>query len=195
METPASTDRIDILALVSGPEPQRTLFENILLQALEKMSGTRVLIRGIPGQFVGARRDAPQPRSIKNSQLNLFDHLPGEELTRLIAAADQVVCRSGYTTVMELAGMGKRNVLFIPTPGQPEQEYLARHLQSLGLGAYQEQEEVDLEAGFQNAKALPGFPILFQNSGFTESSEDLADWIREHPLFHPLKRLQGKFVL
>jgi hypothetical protein len=96
---------------------------------------------------------------------------------------------------MELAGLGKRNMLVVPTPGQPEQEYLAEHLAVLKIAATQAQENLDLNAGFRQAMNLPGFTSFFQNPETGSLAWTLADWIREHPLFHAPKRLAGKFVL
>ncbi len=191
--------RVDALALVSGPEPQRTVFENLLTEALRKRPGTRVLVRGIPGTSSGQRHAS---QHVVEGELNVFDHLPGEQLSRFLAAASHVVCRSGYTSVMELAGMGKRNVLCVPTPGQPEQEYLAVHLSAMGLAACQKQEHLDVEAGLLRAEGLSGFAALFHAGDSVSRSPhswDLSDWMREHPLFHDpehvVKRLAGKFVL
>ena len=177
-EIDAKDLKIDLLALVSGPEPQRTVFENMLTEALKKMSGTRALVRGLPGQPVGAHRDAPLrelPRQmVRENELNVFDHLSGNDLTQFLAAADKVVCRSGYTSVMELAGLGKRNILLIPTPGQPEQEYLGKHLQKMGLAECQEQEAFSIEIGLHTAAELPGFALLFQNSETQTNTSDLV---------------------
>src|SRR5690606_7360311 len=123
----------DVLALVSGPEPQRALFEEKLRHALGGMEGTRVLVRGLPGAPVPATPAAP-------GAFTVFDHLPGSRLRALLREARSVVCRSGYTTVMELSGMGKTGVLFVPTPGQSEQEYLAVHAEASGLAARLDQE-------------------------------------------------------
>ena len=142
------------------------------------MSGTRALVRGLPGQPVGAHRDAPLrelPRQmVRENELNVFDHLSGNDLTQFLAAADKVVCRSGYTSVMELAGLGKRNILLIPTPGQPEQEYLGKHLQKMGLAECQEQEAFSIEIGLHTAAELPGFALLFQNSETQTNTSDLV---------------------
>ena len=182
--------KIDVLALVSGPEPQRTVFEEMLTAALENMPGTRVLVRGLPGRPAGADNLLPLP-VVRQNELNVFDHLSGNDLTQFLTAADHVACRSGYTSVMELAGLGKRNVLMIPTPGQPEQEYLTGHLEAMGFSATQTQEGFDLEAGLRHAHDFPGFMELFR----MDEAWNLEDWIREHPLFHVPKRLPGKFVL
>jgi len=186
--------KLDVLAIVSGPEPQRTLFEERLMRSLEKTSGTRVLVRGLPATgAVGANsRSFLQPRS---DDLNIFDHLPGKALTQFMSTAERVVCRSGYTTVMELAGLGKTNVLMVPTPGQSEQEYLAEHLRAMGCVAVQLQETFELETGLKPAEESSGFGTMLESADSKTDSWNLEAWLHEHPLFHTPKRLAGKFVL
>ena len=56
-----------------------------------------------------------------------MSHLNGEELNQAMVDADIVISRSGYSTIMDLARLGKK-AIFIPTPGQTEQtSYLAEH--------------------------------------------------------------------
>jgi predicted glycosyltransferase len=110
----------------------------------------------------------------------VYDHLPQDRLLSLIAGAKSLVCRSGYTTMMELAGLGKAGVLLVPTPGQPEQEFLAVHAQQAGLAFWQDQDALDLGEGLRRALAYPGFSGLFAaraNAGY-----DLAGWVARHPL-------------
>ncbi len=193
---------IDILALVSGPEPQRSLFENALRTALQALPGTHVLVRGVPG----ACHDVPGlvadlAAKIRTGTLTVFDHLPGERLAELLEAAGRVVCRSGYTTMMELAGVGQANVLLVPTPGQPEQEVLAVHARRNGFAAWQDQDALDVEAGLREAASLPGFGILGGRAEGADGGEGhdgaraadgggdgdgaaftLSGWIAAHPL-------------
>ena len=49
------------------------------------------------------------------------------DMHRFITGASLVIARAGYSSIMELASMGRGAVL-IPTPGQPEQEYLGKYL-------------------------------------------------------------------
>jgi predicted glycosyltransferase len=60
-----------------------------------------------------------------------------------LASASLVIARSGYSTVMDLVRMRRRAVL-VPTPGQTEQEYLARHLSDAGLFLSVPQSSFDL---------------------------------------------------
>ena len=108
------TKRNDILIILSGPEPQRSLLEEKLMTGLKTYAGNAVLIRGLPGN------DSEINSSANVSVLN---YVSGEELNRLICSSELVISRCGYTTVMDMVKLRKRAVL-IPTPGQAEQEYL-----------------------------------------------------------------------
>lgn len=175
---------IDILAMVSGPEPQRGLFEKALVHGLKKRPGTHVLIRGLPG-VSGSHNETSA--SIQAGCLNKFDHLHGSLLGPLIRQAKMVVARSGYTTVMELAALGVQSVLFVPTPGQSEQEYLAQHLEKTETAMQMDQKNFELTqmenkiqnySGFGNWLSAAGSPLEKSSHSFS-----LIDFIRTHKLF------------
>lgn len=109
---------IELLIILSGPEPQRTIFENLLLQSLKHQSGKKVLVRGLPG-------DSSLLQS--TDDLTIYNHAPAGLLNELICNSEFVISRAGYTTVMDLLKLGKKSIL-VPTPGQAEQEYVAAHL-------------------------------------------------------------------
>lgn len=109
----------DLLIMLSGPEPQRTLLENILLDQVKKIELRIVLVRGLP------MGDTIKYNSGDN--VKILNHVHGKELNELILSSKMIIARSGYTTVMELAALNKKAIL-IPTPGQTEQEYLADYL-------------------------------------------------------------------
>ncbi|MBS1660904.1 MAG: glycosyl transferase family 28 [Bacteroidetes bacterium] len=113
----------DLLILLSGPEPQRSLLEKRLLEQLADYTGKTVLVRGLP-----EGRELP---GLIPPQVTVYNHLPAAALERVISGAGQVVARSGYSTVMDLMRLGKKAIL-IPTPGQTEQEYLGDYLASKG---------------------------------------------------------------
>ena len=110
--------KYDWLILLSGPEPQRSMLEQKFLDTLVKIPGTVLLVRGLPECKV----ELPVPENCV-----CVNYLGGEELELALAHAGFIISRSGYTTVMELLYLQKKAVL-IPTPGQTEQEYLAKHL-------------------------------------------------------------------
>lgn len=129
--------RVDRLALISGPEPQRTLIERKLRSILARLPGRNVMVLGKPEE-AGAAEDLARLEAGRDG-LTILPHAGEEILGRLIRGADLIVARSGYTTIMELSGLGVRKVLFVPTPGQPEQEYLARHLEEMRIAPWKDQ--------------------------------------------------------
>lgn len=108
----------DYCVLISGPEPQRSLFEQIVLAQLDRVSGKKIIVRGKPGT-VDDVQDA--------AGVTIHQHLSGEQLQQVMQQSRFIICRSGYTTVMEILALHKKSIL-VPTPGQTEQEYLAERL-------------------------------------------------------------------
>lgn len=104
--------------LISGPEPQRTILEEKILNCLPKLEGSIVLVRGLPS--INSAITVP-------GNTKVYNHLSTIELESILSASNLIICRSGYTSVMELVGL-KKNALLIPTPGQTEQVYLAEKL-------------------------------------------------------------------
>lgn len=113
---------MDVLIWLSGPEPMRTEFENIILKKVSESRLNFVLIRGLSGN-----RLQTIPKN-----LEVYDHLNDQAFLGLIQQASMIVCRSGYSSVMDLLCLQK-SALLVPTPGQPEQEYLAKSLSNSKL--------------------------------------------------------------
>lgn len=144
----------DLLVLVSGPEPQRTFFENILLAQIKGYYKKTVVVRGLPGTAGNI------PEETEN--LSVFNHLPAEELNKLILSAKTIVAVSGYSTVMDLAVLQQKAVL-VPTPGQVEQEYLGQYLARKKYFVVHDREGFDLQKAIQDLEA--GGLIAFPNTG------------------------------
>ncbi|MCX6207345.1 MAG: glycosyltransferase [Bacteroidetes bacterium] len=125
--------QFDHCFLISGPEPQRTLLEKKIVEMLPLLAGKVVIVRGLPN----AGNSIIVPSNTK-----VFDHLSTNELASVIYSSKLIICRSGYTTVMELIGM-RKNALLIPTPMQTEQEYLATKLVSENRFQMVSQDELD----------------------------------------------------
>jgi uncharacterized protein (TIGR00661 family) len=124
----------ELLILLSGPEPHRSLLENICLTQLTAIKIDTIILRGLPEE-----KNIPKvPEHVK-----LFNHVSTAQIFKLIQAAKTIVARSGYSTIMDLVAMGKTAVL-IPTPGQTEQEYLASLLESKGLFKKMNQQDANL---------------------------------------------------
>lgn len=130
------TKKYDFLLLISGPEPQRSIFENTLIEEFEESPLSFALVRGLPGNSVELK--------IKNSEAPVFNHLPAADLNILIQESETVIARSGYSTIMDLARLQQKAVL-IPTPGQTEQEYLAKYVMEKKLFYCVDQDEFSLK--------------------------------------------------
>jgi UDP-N-acetylglucosamine transferase subunit ALG13 len=126
-----------LLVLLSGPEPQRSILEKKLIDQLSNTSETVVFVRGLPAA-------APSMKNI--GKIRFENHLDAKALSQLLSTAKAVICRSGYSSVMDLLKLKKR-ALLVPTPGQTEQVYLAKHLSEQHWFVVQEQEQLDLEKG------------------------------------------------
>lgn len=115
-----------LLILLSGPEPQRTLFEQLLVAEFENYPKKVLFVRGMLN---------PTPIQVNNSNLQFVDFLSGKELQDAINSSQMVLARPGYSTIMDLAFLGKK-AFFVPTPGQTEQVYLAKHLQKRKIAPF-----------------------------------------------------------
>jgi UDP:flavonoid glycosyltransferase YjiC (YdhE family) len=110
----ANEKEYDVLLLLSGVEPQRSLLEKKLISAFEN-KGRIALVRGT--EIVG--RAFP-------SNFTVLNRINTHDIQKLMLSSHTIVCRSGYSTLMDLHALGLKAVL-IPTPGQTEQEYLAKY--------------------------------------------------------------------
>lgn len=125
----------NILLLLSGPEPQRTIFEKKLTEQAKQLSYRFTLIQGLPSGEVSMRQEG---------NITIYNFLLAEKLQEKIHEAEIIVSRSGYTTVMDLFLLRKKAVM-IPTPGQTEQEYLAEHLDKHPGFTFGNQKDFDLK--------------------------------------------------
>lgn len=112
----------DTVAIISGPEPQRTLFEKQIFSKYEKSNHKILIICGSPQN---------KTLAIYKGNITMVPHLPDNELTAYLIAAKKIISRSGYSTIMDLYALNcLEKAEFIPTPGQTEQEYLYEYLKS-----------------------------------------------------------------
>ncbi|HSP12644.1 MAG TPA: glycosyltransferase [Salegentibacter sp.] len=137
-----------IMILLSGPEPQRSILEKILLQEFKETSEKTLFVRGVleENEFIS---------KINNPNLKIRNYLFGEELEDALNASEIIVCRSGYTSIMDLSKLEKKAFL-IPTPGQFEQEYLAERLDKLGIAPFYTQKEFKI-SDLKRLKSFSGF--------------------------------------
>jgi hypothetical protein len=133
--------KYDIIAVISGPEPQRSHFEEAIRRQIASIPGNHLLIRG-------TREPAPE-QWIHPSNTLILDLLPADDLQDLIAQSRMLIGRSGYSTVMDLVYSGIP-ALMVATPGQFEQEFLTIHLRDKGRWVFQQQDSLDLALAWQD---------------------------------------------
>jgi UDP-N-acetylglucosamine transferase subunit ALG13 len=140
----AKAERQDHIAvLISGPEPQRSIFETIAINELSHYDGHATLVRGLPG----AQTIIPS-----TNMISCHNHLSATELQPILSEAEFIIARSGYSTVMDAATL-KKKCIFIPTPGQTEQQYLAKELFRHGMAFYCNQNDFNLREAILKARS------------------------------------------
>ncbi len=122
--------KYDYLILLSGPEPQRSILESILLKEFNNLKSKVLFIRGVI---------TDNPIENQNTNIDIRNYLFGKSLEKAINSSRYVISRSGYTTLMDLAKLEKK-AFFIPTPGQEEQEYMAKRMEKLNYAPFCQQE-------------------------------------------------------
>ena len=145
------------LGIVSGPEPQRTLLENILWEEGNKIDEKFVVIAGLPDE---------KNHHQKTNKGNLYHHLNGAALKKEILNAQFIICRGGYTTLMELIPFQKKLIL-IPTPGQTEQEYLGKYWEQKKWAVCFSQSEFNVNDAIKKAQEFE-----YQTPPFIAFSKD-----------------------
>jgi uncharacterized protein (TIGR00661 family) len=142
-----TTKKYDCIAVISGPEPQRSYFEAIIQEQFSTSVLKTLLV-------CGRAAEASPEKQIGNCTIVPF--LNAAQLNQSICASDVVICRSGYSSVMDLAILEKK-VIFIPTPGQTEQEYLANFFQQKNIAPCYKQSNFELNIALMEVKKYNGF--------------------------------------
>jgi UDP-N-acetylglucosamine transferase subunit ALG13 len=171
MKPPITTlKKYEVIAVLSGPEPQRTNLEKIILHQFEKMTSPQSCFQ-LDGAFApyfdskttkkkklllvrGVMNDTDV--NLNNNKIEIHNYLKAKELQEKIAQSETMICRSGYSTIMDLVTL-KIPTILIPTPGQTEQEYLAFELMRQNLFYAQNQSSFDLGVCLYHVKKYSGF--------------------------------------
>lgn len=143
----------DIMVLLSGPEPQRAYLEKILTEELRTLKKSILFVNGV----------VESQQSVKQGNyITYYNFMTSDQLQKAINSSEFIISRSGYTTIMDLAKLEKK-AFFIPTPGQFEQEYLAKKLSEESIIPSCSQDEFTID----HLKQLESY------KGFTEMDFDL----------------------
>ena len=150
--------KYDLCAVISGPEPQRSRFQKIIEDQLLQLNERSVLILG--------RMDEAKDYML-NENVRVISHLTTTKLNNLINSSNVVISRSGYSTVMDLTKLGKKAIL-VPTPGQGEQIYLARHLRNrFPQFIFEDQRKINIPAALEALNKIK--PVQLKPSKFDVS--------------------------
>lgn len=138
-ETPVNTESIssfyeyEFAIVLSGPEPARTKFRDLMVKLFSGYSKPSILIEG--------RTEATSTEHISN--LLIVPHLKHDKFHEEIRKSQYILCRSGYSTIMDLYFLGRKAIL-VPTPGQTEQSYLALYHNRKGGHCQLSQDQLQL---------------------------------------------------
>lgn len=159
-----------LLILLSGPEPQRTQLSDILWKSVQSLKQQVVFVEG--SAAARQRTDIP-------AHISYHLQLDAVALQPLLEKATLVICRSGYSTLMDLVLLNKKAIL-IPTPGQTEQEYLSRNLHQQGIFSTADQASFQLEKELAAAQNFP-FHKPAMTDGYKQFIPVLERWISTLP--------------
>jgi UDP:flavonoid glycosyltransferase YjiC (YdhE family) len=159
---PGNKPRAGLLISLSGPEPQRTMLEKMVLKALPQLQEKVWLVRGLP---LAAEVLTGLPPNTE-----VYNHLPAMQLQQLMLQCRLMLCRSGYSTLMD-ALITQTPVATIPTPGQTEQEYLAAYLFEKKWAPYMPQRLLNIP-DLVNAAATFSWPPLQPSAIFNTTVID-----------------------
>lgn len=109
--------RADVVAVLSGLEPQRTMLEQQIKQRYQDSEQEVLIVQGLVGR----------PRTtLRRGHITIVPQLTDKEMRGALLHAHHIIARSGYSTIMDLHTLGVLDrAELIPTPGQTEQQYLA----------------------------------------------------------------------
>ncbi|MCG3166520.1 MAG: UDP-N-acetylglucosamine--N-acetylmuramyl-(pentapeptide) pyrophosphoryl-undecaprenol N-acetylglucosamine transferase [Bacteroidia bacterium] len=154
--------KYDLLAIISGPEPQRTVFEKMIVKQVSQLPQQTLVVSGKPENKVQIE---------KTGNAEIVSHLNAEQLFNALSASELVLTRPGYSTIMDLAVMRKK-AIFVPTPGQTEQEYLGKLYQQKKLHLCVKQNELDVVKAIEQVSAFNGFSEFSETELLSENVEE-----------------------
>lgn len=168
--TPSSAENMkyDLLVILSGPEPQRSKLEELILDELKILPSIKTLIiQGLPG-------NAPKESGLRN--VAILPHLADKEFANAVNSGEIILCRAGYSTLMDLNAIGWKKTIFIPTPGQTEQEYLSKLMEKKSMGITFDQKGFSLKDALEKVKQANPIPPKFDNDSYKGA---IDEWLKK----------------
>ena len=165
--------KYDLLFMLSGPEPQRSIFEALVQREVKNYEGKVLLVRGLPGN------ETDELIAGNWYNLTVANHLTAEELNIAIQQSETVICRAGYTSIMDLCKLQKQAIL-VATPGQTEQEYLALSLMDKKLFFSVAQHEFSLTDAIKKMTSFSCAAITITGETYKTTVGDFAKVLRKN---------------
>jgi UDP:flavonoid glycosyltransferase YjiC (YdhE family) len=159
--------RYDVIAVLSGPEPQRTRLEKKLISQAKEIPGRFLIVQG---------KTEREERSFISKNIEVVSWLPSQALNKAILSSKVVIARSGYSTIMDLAKLGK-TAIFVPTPGQTEQEYLAQQFSTRRIFFSQAQHQFHLKTALDQVSQYTGLHSNFFQPGILKKT--IEDFLQD----------------
>lgn len=138
--------KYDLLVLLSGPEPQRSIFEKIVLDQVKNISLKTLIVQGKPGENLKEQKE----------NITIVPHLDSASLLDAVLSSQLILSRPGYSTIMDLSVTGSKAV-FVSTPGQTEQEYLGQLMMKRGIVFCVSQQAFNLDKAITESRNYKGF--------------------------------------
>jgi uncharacterized protein (TIGR00661 family) len=161
----SSNEKYEVLAILSGPEPQLSCFYNILLKQLKELNSKCAIVYG--------KVEKENSESVDNN-VKTFSFANSNKLYSLIQSSKYIIARAGYSTIMDLICL-KKTAILVPTPGQTEQEYLANYLSKQKWFVWQKQNSLNLK------KALYELNNTVEIPNFEECEYFLEKFLKKYP--------------
>lgn len=154
----------DILAIVSGPEPQKTILKELIIKQAINLSKKTLIISGDPDESF----------SDESGNVKMVSHLSSADFAAAISKADVVISRPGYSTLMDLSCFGKK-VIFTPTPGQTEQEYLAERIGKPNSAYVINQRQLSIADALHNLSKYEGVPAIDHHTDYRQYIDKIIE--------------------
>ena len=153
----------DVAVVLSGVEPQRSMLEEKLIEQLKPMKDLKVMV--VQG------KSSENTHRIIRPGFTIKSFMDSEELLQTFLTSKYIVCRSGYSTILDLAVL-KQTALMIPTPGQTEQVYLGEWMDKEGLIVSQPQDEINIEKAMSKLETTKGFNFDINDKALNQEIDD-----------------------
>jgi uncharacterized protein (TIGR00661 family) len=159
----------DLMVILSGPEPQRSILEDIIISQL---SGKNIKAIVVLGKLGGI------DKKDENENVTIYSYLTSDNIIKYMNQSNIILCRSGYSSIMDLSALGKKAIL-IPTPGQTEQEYLAQFFMKKKIFYSQLQNRLDICEALKESEEYNGIRIKGNASLLNKRLDELFGKIKK----------------